>query len=112
MDLDDAPEAERLRALWKVHQVAGWPESVPPGGDERWDAVGVVPDSLDDDISGVVSTVVGSRRPPDAQQQASLVAGLSEVDQVLALVPTDARPYFQRLRDMADLALRTARRRS
>lgn len=107
MDLDDAPEAQRLRDLWVSHQAAEWPESVQRGGDEQWDQAGVEPVMLDADISGVISTVVGSRRPPDVQQQAYLADCLAELDQVSTLVPTEAQPYFRRLRDMADLALQT-----
>ena len=112
MDLNDAPEAARLRALWAAHQAAGWPESVPGGGDEDWDQVGVEPVMLDADIAGIVATVVGSRRPPDVGQQDLLTSLVAELDKAWPIVPTDAQPYFQRLRDMADLALAAAGRRS
>lgn len=112
MDLNDAPEAARLYDLWASHEAAAWPESGPGGGDEQWDQVGVEPVMLDAAIAGIISTVVGSRRPPDASQQAELEALLADLDEASPVVPTEAQPYFQRLRDLADLALRTAGRRA
>jgi hypothetical protein len=112
VDLNNAPEAERLRNLWSSRQAAEWPDSVERGGDEDWDQAGVEPVMLDADIAGVVCTVLGSRRPPDAGQQAILASCLEDLERVWPKMPPDAKPYFQRLRDMADLALRTAGRRA
>lgn len=112
MDLNVAPEAERLRDLWADHQATAWPESVPPGGDEEWDRAGVEPVMLNADIAGIISTVVGSRRPPDMGQQDLLRSLLADLDKAWPVVPTDAQPHLQRLRDMAHLALATAGRPS
>lgn len=84
---------------------------MPRGGDENWDQVGVEPVMLDADISGILSTAILSRRPPDVVQQSHLRALMADVDRALPVVPTEARPYFQRLRDMADLALAAAKAR-
>jgi len=56
----------------------------------------------------VVWTVLGCRRPPDAGQQTVLVACIAKLDRAWSAVPTEAQPYFQRLRDMADLTLHIA----
>lgn len=94
VDINDAPDAARLRDLWADHQAAGWPESVPGGGDGSWDQVGGEPVMLDAEIAGIVATVVGSRRPPDASQQDDLRVLAAELDKAWPIVPTEAQPYL------------------
>lgn len=101
MDLNEAPENQRLRLLWAAHLAEPFPSEVGKSDDAGADLV-----TLDADIAGVISTVLGSRRPPDGAQQQTLRACVEELDR-LEVVEV-AQPYFTRLRELAILALGAA----
>ena len=77
VDLNEAPENQRLRSLWAAHLDEPFPADVDKAEDAGADLV-----MLDADIAGVISTVLGSRRPPDATQQQTLRACLVELDRL------------------------------
>jgi hypothetical protein len=101
VDLNDAPEAERLRSLWAVHAEKPFPPEVDKAEEGGADLV-----MLDADLAGVIVTVLGSRRPPDIGQQRVLRGCIEELDRIQVAEP--AQVYFSRLREMADLTLLTA----
>lgn len=101
VDLNDAPEAGRLRSLWAAHVAERFPSAVDTGEDAGADLV-----MLDADIAGVLDSVLASRRPPNVEQQRMLRACIAQSD--CAAVVKPAQQYFSRLREMADLALSTA----
>lgn len=97
---------ETIEALWQEHQAARFPYDM--GGRE---VAGVCVTMLDADIAGCVSSFVG-RRPTDPRrgsldsERAQLLRRRrSELVRVIPSLPPDARPYFERLADLADRVL-------
>jgi len=100
VDLNDAPEAERLRSLWAAHADEAFPPAVDKAEDGGAELV-----MLDADLAGVIVTVLVSRRTPDNRQQRVLRDSIEELDRIQVAEP--AQPYFARLHEMADVALLT-----
>ena len=94
---------DELRRLLAEHTADRW--------QERWNGrdVGRVPLNLvDPDIVGLVQRCVGgSKLYPD---QMKMLRDLrDDVSAVIAGLPVSDRPYFERLRRMADLALEASK---
>ena len=98
MDLHETAEHQPLRSLWAAHLDEPFPSEVDGSEDTAGDLV-----RLDADIAGVISTVLGSRRPPNVGEQFILRACLEVLDRLD--ISTPAQSYFDRLRKMANLAL-------
>ena len=97
---------EAIDELWQQHQAARFPPDM--GGRE---VAGVCVTMLDADIAGCVSSFVG-RRPTDPrrgsldQQRIRILRSRrSELDRVIPNLPPDARPYFERVAELADKVL-------
>jgi hypothetical protein len=94
---------EELRSLWQLHMSRGFPESIDKS-DERWDEF-IHPVMLDADIAGTVSSVMNGATAATESQRLALEAYLRDLEATDHLVPEDARPYFDVLRRMVEVAL-------
>lgn len=92
---------DRLQRLMRDHANAPFPGGVEKG--REYGGVDCV--MADAGIYGWASSVVaGSRVPPE--QRKSLEQLAAQLRQALTLFPVGARPYYEKLADLADETLR------
>ncbi len=86
--------------MWEAWKDVPFPEVVDKH-DERWDDVDPV--LVDAELAGLISHVI-HRSPLREDQRQMLTSLLDDLQWVLDHVPAEARPYFDRLREMSLLA--------
>jgi hypothetical protein len=82
----------QVRHLWDQDACATFPGAIDKSEEYGVDAV-----LVDNDASGLISTVIGSRRRPDVQQRIALRDVQQDLQRLIGSVPATAKPYFERL---------------
>lgn len=91
---------ERLRPLLREHLTDPFPESVEKGQDYG----SVDPVMIDADIVGWVMRLVNTG-PLPTEDRAGLEGARARLLGSLPALPSDSRPYYERLVEMATIAL-------
>jgi hypothetical protein len=87
--------------LWEEHKAAAF-----PAGLRGQDVAGVDTIMLDAEVAGCIAAWIGNAGTLDSSRREILAQSLVELDRILPLLAdAEERRYFQRLRDLAAVAL-------